>query len=118
MLNDIQAPNHDFGAQLAVFDELPILHEDDLEVEMGEANLHSLAEHILRYGIAAHLIRQPEFRVFSNLNFHYKAKFPSVYISPDVMVVRPFDPRKEDVSAYFLHKDGPAPLFVSEVLSE
>ncbi len=118
MANDILIANRDLAAKLREFHELPILHEDDPEFEMGEANLHSLAEHILRYGIAAHLVRRPEFRVFSNLNLHYQPKFPSVYISPDVMAVRPLDPKREDVTAYFIGRDGPAPLFVSEVLSE
>ena len=84
---------------------------------MGEANLHSLAEDILRYGIEANLADRPQFKVFANLNLYYQPRFPSVYISPDVMVVTPSDPTIEDVSGYYIGKDGPAPVQVTEVLS-
>src|SRR5579884_702116 len=105
-------------ARLARFQEMPILFEDDPELDMGEADWHALAEHILRYGIAAHLANKPQFRVFSNINFYYQPRFSSVYISPDVMVVQPKRPRAASPSSYRLRRDGPAPEFVAEILSE
>jgi Uma2 family endonuclease len=104
--------------RLKEFQNLPILHEDDFEGEMGEANLHALAEHVLRYGIAAHLGDQPRYRVFSNLNLHYQPRFPRVYVSPDVMVVTPLVAQPDELRSYHLDSDGPPPVFVAEVLSE
>jgi Uma2 family endonuclease len=117
MTNDLAATDRDLVARLAEFENLPLLHEDDPEWDMGEANLHSLAEDILRYGINASLADQPQFKVFANLNLHYQPRFPSVYISPDVMVVTPQNPTVEDVSGYYIDRDGPAPVQVTEVLS-
>lgn len=104
--------------RLKEFQNIPILHEDDLEWDMGEANLHALAEHILRYGIAAHLGDQPRYRVFSNMNLHYQPRFPRVYVSPDVMVVTPLVAQPDELRSYHIDSDGPPPVFVAEVLSE
>jgi hypothetical protein len=104
--------------RLKEFQNIPILHEDDLEGDMGEANLHALAEHILRYGLAAHLGDQPRYRVFSNMNLHYQPRFPRVYVSPDVMVVAPLVAQPDELRSYHIDSDGPAPVFVAEVLSE
>jgi hypothetical protein len=93
--------------RLKEFQNIPILHEDDLEWDMGEANLHALAEHILRYGIAAHLGDQPRYRVFSNMNLHYQPRFPRVYVSPDVMVVTPLVAQPDELRSYHLDSDGP-----------
>jgi Uma2 family endonuclease len=112
------APSDALKGQLAEFHNLPLIREDDPRWDMGEINLHALAEHILRYGIAAHLVPQPELCVFSNLNLYYQPRFPTIYVSPDVMVVKPRNPRQEDVRTYVIGRDGPAPLAVAEVLSE
>ena len=108
----------DLAARLAEFNNLPIIREDDPETDMGEANLHAISEHILRYAIEAHLADRPKFRVFSNLNLYYLPKFKNIYVSPDVMVTTPDDPSKEDVKSYRIGRDGPEPLQVTEVLSE
>lgn len=104
--------------RLKEFQNIPILHEDDLEWDRGEANLHALAEHVLRYGIAAHLGDQPRYRVFSNMNLHYQPRFPRVYVSPDVMVVTPLIAQPDELRSYHIDADGPPPVFVAEVLSE
>ncbi|HTU91663.1 MAG TPA: Uma2 family endonuclease [Gemmataceae bacterium] len=104
--------------RLKEFQNIPILHEDDLEGDMGEANLHALTEHVLRYGIAAHLGDQPHYCVFSNMNLHYQPRFPRVYVSPDVMVVTPRVAQPDELRSYHLDTDGPPPVFVAEVLSE
>lgn len=118
MNRSFQPTKNDLATQLSIFENLPILYEDDPEWDMGEANLHAVVEHLLRYGLTFHFVDQPQFRVFSNLNLHYQPKFPSVYISPDVMVCTPFDAEKEDFKSYLIGRDGPAPRLVSEVLSE
>jgi Uma2 family endonuclease len=118
MANDLATADQDLAARLAEFENLPLLHEDDPEWDMGEANLHSLAEDILRYGIQAALADRPQFKVFANLNLYYQPRFPSVYISPDVMAVTPRDPAREAVTGYTIGRDGPAPVLVTEVLSE
>jgi hypothetical protein len=104
--------------RLNEFQNIPILHEDDQEWDMGEANLHALAEHVLRYGIAAHLGDRPRYRVFSNMNLHYQPRFPRVYVSPDVMVVTPLVAEPDELRSYHVDSDGPPPVFVAEVLSE
>jgi Uma2 family endonuclease len=104
--------------RLQEFQNVPLLHEDDREWDIGEANLHALAEHILRYGIAAHLADQPHYRVFSNMNLHYQPRFPRVYVSPDVMVVTPLVAQPDALRSYHIDSDGPPPVFVAEVLSE
>src|SRR6266851_10121101 len=106
------------AAKVAEFQSMPILHEDEPEIDMGESNLHALAEHILRYCAAAHLASQPQYQVFSNLNLHYQPRFPRIFISPDVMVVTPTVPLPEDINSYHIGTDGPAPVFVAEALSE
>jgi hypothetical protein len=109
--------DRNLAAELKQFQELPILREDDPEWDMGEADVHAITEHILRYGIAAHLADRPRYRVFSNLNLHYQRRFPSVYISPDVMVAKPNHPEQEEFPSYHVLKDGPVPEAVAEVLS-
>lgn len=104
--------------RLKDFQNIPILHEDDQERDMGEANLHALAEHVLRYGITAHLGDRPRYHVFSNLNLHYQPRFPRVYVSPDVMVVTPLVAQPDELRSYHLDSHGPAPVLVAEILSE
>ncbi len=89
-----------------------------LKGDMGEANLHALAEHILRYGIAAHLGEQSSSRAFSNMNLYYQPHFPRICVAPDVMVVTPLVPQPDELRSYHIGSDGPAPVFVAEVLSE
>jgi Uma2 family endonuclease len=84
---------------------------------MGESNLHTLICGILLYGLRFHFVKQPTFRVYSNLNVYYSDDDPSAYVSPDLMVVNPLRPLPNDINSYHLGKEGPAPLLVAEVLS-
>lgn len=118
MNRSLPSTKNDLATELSIFENLPILYEDDPEWDMGEANLHAVIEHLMRYGLTFHFLDQSQYRVFSNLNLHYQPKFPSVYISPDVMICTPFDSKKEDFKSYLIGRDGPAPKLVSEVLSE
>src|SRR4051812_48502171 len=102
-MNQISSlPKGDLAAMLEDFQELPILYGDESEIDMGESNLHSLSEDIFRYGMAAHLASQPQYRVFANLNLHFQPKFPRVFIAPDAMVVTPLAPLPDDVSSYYV----------------
>lgn len=89
---------------------------------MGDSNLHTLNIGVIFYGLKAHLanqmVAQPPFQVFSNLNVYYSAKDPSAYISPDVMVVKPYKRLPESLASYRLGVEGPAPVLTVEVLSE
>jgi hypothetical protein len=90
---------------------------------MGESNPHVTSNEIMHVCLKIHLANRPELRVFSNMNLDYPgppspAGSPSPYVSPDIMVVKPSRPLGEDVPSYFLGKDGPAPLQVTEILSE
>ncbi|HWG45620.1 MAG TPA: Uma2 family endonuclease [Gemmataceae bacterium] len=113
-----QAAEQNLEERLKDFHNLPMVHEADSEWDMGEANLHALAEHILRYGIAAHLGDQPRYCTFSNMNLYYQPRFPRICVAPDVMVVAPRVPQPDELRSYRIESDGPAPVFVAEVLSE
>jgi hypothetical protein len=74
---------------------LPILYEDDEEGDLGESNPHVVTDEILHVCVKAHLARRPEHQVFSNMNLYYQnpaapEASPMPYVSPDIMVVRPF----------------------------
>jgi Uma2 family endonuclease len=102
---------------------LPILYEDDEEGELGESNPHVLTDEVMHVCLMAHLAGRPEYQVFANMNLYYQDPespelTPMPYVSPDTMVVTPFEPLPEDVSSYQIGRDGPAPVLVAEVLSE
>jgi Uma2 family endonuclease len=108
---------------LAAYQDIPILYEDEDEGDMGESNPHVVSDEILHVCIKAHLARRPEFQVFSNMNLYYRDGPPHPrtgslpYISPDIMVVKPYKHLGDDVSSYTIGTDGPAPLSVTEILS-
>jgi Uma2 family endonuclease len=101
-----------------IYEGMPLLYEDEEEGDMGETNPHSTSEHILRYGVAAHLADRPEYQVFSNMNLYYSPQDRRAYISPDTMVVEPYVRLEEDVSSYRIGENGPSPILAAEVLSE
>jgi Uma2 family endonuclease len=107
-----------------VYEDMPILYEDEEEGDMGEANVHVVSDEILHVCLSAHLAGQPEYRVFSNMNCYYRKGPPHPktgsppYISPDTMIVRPRRSLGEDVKSYTINRDGPAPVLVAEILSE
>lgn len=104
--------------------DMPILYEDEEEGDMGEANQHVDTDEILHVCLGAHLANRPEYRVFANMNLYYRnsPRHPKTgslpYVSPDVMVVRPFRDLGDDVSSYTIGNDGPAPVLTAETLSE
>jgi len=100
-----------------VAEDIPLLHEDDEEGEMGESTIHTSTTEIAVCGIPAHVADRPELQVCSNLNLYYSEQDPTAYVSPDVMVMEP-DEVDENIASYRLGADGPAPLLVGEVLSE
>jgi Uma2 family endonuclease len=102
-------------------DGLPILYEDDEEGDLGESNPHVSIDEILHICLQAHFASLPQYRVFSNMNLYYRPKGwrgRTPYVSPDTMVVVPFQPPDENVASYQIGKDGPAPELTIEVLSE
>ena len=67
---------------------LPILFEDE-GMEMGESSIHTETCDILYYWhFEFHLANRAGWKTFSNLNLHYSEKNPSLYVSPDIMVVK------------------------------
>jgi hypothetical protein len=97
--------------------DTPVMFEDEGQEEMGDAAPHSFVAHILFYGIAAHLKDKPVYQVYINLNLHYHPIKHTAYVSPDVMVVKPFERLPYEISSYRIGDDGPSPLLVTEVLS-
>ncbi len=95
---------------------MPLLYEDE-GLEMGESTVHTRTCHILLYGQEFHFGREPGYRVFGNLNVHYSDKDPNAYVSPDIMVVKPYRPLPKEIASYRIGKDGPAPVQATEVLS-
>jgi Uma2 family endonuclease len=104
--------------KFTVPDDIPLLYEDDEEGDLGETHRHTTTDEICHYGIETHLAGQPRYRVFSNMNLYYCPKRPKAYVSPDTMVVEPYDDLGEEVTSYRIGKDGPTPLLTVEVLSE
>src|SRR3989442_3199723 len=105
-------------------DDIPILYEDEEEGDMGETNTHVDSGDIVHICVEAHLNPRPEYRVFANMNCYYRngprnPKTGSLpYVSPDVMVVEPSRDLGTEVTSYEIGRDGPAPIFVTEVLSD
>ena len=97
---------------------LPIMYEDEGQEEMGEANLHTCSDRILSLGIIAHLRPQPRWQVFSNLNCYYSATDRRAYVSPDVMVVEPYERLPITLTSYRIGEHGPAPQQAIEILSQ
>ena len=101
-----------------ILDGLPLLYEDEEEGDMGETNVHEITNSILRFGLEAHLAGHPQYQVFSNLNLYYHPTDPKAYVSPDVMVVKPFSRLPDEVSSYRIGEQGPGPVLAVEILSE
>jgi len=103
---------------------LPILYEDEEEGDMGETNQHVDTDEILHVCLRTHLTNQPEYRVYANMNLYYRdgprhrRTGSKPYVSPDVMVVKPFRDLGEDVTSYTIGVDGPAPALTAETLSK
>src|SRR4051794_35450788 len=92
-------------------DSIPILYEDEEEGEMGESNPHVLADEILHVCLKIHLFHyHPECQVFSNMNLYYREGPPHPitgslpYVSPDSMVVKPYQVLDERVKSYTIGK--------------
>ena len=104
-------------------DNIPILYEDEDEDDMGESNPHVVTDEILHVCIQAHLAPRLDFQVFANMNLYYRDGPPHPrtgslpYVSPDIMVVVPYQHLGDEVSSYTIGTDGPAPLSVTEILS-
>jgi hypothetical protein len=98
---------------------MPLLYEDQEEEEkdMGDTYPHTDSLELLLYGLRAHLAGHPHYRVLCNMNLYYSTEDLRAYISPDEMVVAPFDPRVENLTSYRIGVTGPAPLQAVEVLS-
>jgi len=97
--------------------DLPVIYEDEGYEEKGESALHTDAIQILLMGLRAHFKPQSQVRVYSDLNLLYHPIKKKAYISPDVMVVAPSNPRPDELSSYRIGEDGPAPMLTAEVLS-
>ncbi len=95
---------------------IPLLYGEE-DLEMGEADLHTRTCDILIYGLEFHLAPRPSLEVFGNLNLFYSDEAPERYVSPDVLVVEPTAPLSDDIRSYRIGEQGPAPVFVAEVLS-
>lgn len=98
--------------------DMPVLFEDEGYEEMGESLPHSTTEAIVRFGLMAHLRGRPDLAVLPDMNLHYHPLNQRAYVSPDVMVVRPYAPLDRDLSYYRLGVDGPMPILTVEVLSQ
>jgi Uma2 family endonuclease len=108
-----QAP----GALPVLYNDLPVLYEDEGQEDMGESTPHTDTDHLLTYCLRRHFRSRPQIRVLSNLNVYYHPVERRAYISPDVMVVQTAEPLPESLSSYRIGPNRPAPLLVIEILS-
>ena len=96
--------------------DMPVVFEDEGQDDMGDSRAHTSSTGIFFYCVQAHLSGSLEYETCSNLNLYYHPTERNAYVSPDVMVVAPYQPLG-DISSYRIGDDGPAPLLVIEVLS-
>jgi Uma2 family endonuclease len=89
---------------------------NDEESKMGESTIHTLSVDILLYGLLFHFALRAGYRVFANLNLYFSQEQPNLFLTPDVMVVRPPE-LPAQLSSYRIGEQGPAPVLVCEVLS-
>lgn len=107
-----------------IFENMPILYEDEEEGDMGESSPHVDSDEILHICLKAHMASRPEYRVFSNMNCYYRKGPPHPktgsppYFSADTMIVRPSRALGDEVTSYEIGRDGPPPVLVAEVLSQ
>ncbi len=106
-------------------DDIPILYEDEEEDDMGDSNPHTLSSEVLHLCLKFHMAAyHPSCEVYLNMNLYYRDRplHPKTksqpYVSPDVMIVKPFHPLSPKIKSYKIGRDGPPPLFTNEVLSE
>lgn len=97
--------------------DIPVMYEDEGQDEMGENEYHNFTSDVIRYGVKAHLLGKPQFRVLSNLNVYYHPTDLLAYFSPDAMVIEQVKPLPEFLTSYRIGVDGPAPILTAEVLS-
>src|SRR5262249_16661809 len=95
---------------------MPLLHGDE-DFEMGESTVHTISAGILLYGLGFHLAQQAAYPVFGDLNLFSSDDDPTLYLSPDVMVVKTPRPLPAQLHSYRIGPRAPAPLLVGEVLS-
>jgi Uma2 family endonuclease len=96
---------------------MPLLYGDE-DFEMGESTIHTITAGMLLYGLGYHFALQTAYRVFGDLNLYYSDDDPSLYLSPDVMVVKASRALPAQLSSYHIGRRTPVPLLVGEVLSE
>ena len=65
----------------------------------------------------SHLEGRQGFQALPNMNLYYHPIDRNAYVSPDVMVVQPYEPILDTLRTYRIGKEGPAPLLTIEVLS-
>jgi Uma2 family endonuclease len=107
----------EFDPMPIIADDMPVIYEDDGQDEMGESTPHTIAERVLTLAIESHLWSRTECRVFSNLDIFYHRTDPRAYVSPDLMVVTPFQQLPSDIASYHIGTQGPAPILRLEILS-
>lgn len=117
LANDLPMMFEDAAAEEIGDDGLPNLYEDEGQEEMGETSDHTDSTDILLYALKAHFATKVDFDVRANLNLYYRRLPRWNYVSPDVMVTRPPKPLPRDLRSYRIGEQGPAPVFVAEVLS-
>lgn len=100
-----------------VAEDIPILYEDEGQEEMGDSHPHSVTIDNIKPGLIAHLARQPQYGVYSDINTYYHRIDKWAYISADLMVVVPKQPLPANLTSYRIGVHGPAPVLVLEVLS-
>ncbi|HEV3085379.1 MAG TPA: Uma2 family endonuclease [Gemmataceae bacterium] len=104
------------------FGNVPLLYDDDDEVEMGESNLHAQSNVIIYVCLCNHFAGRPQFHVFLDMNLYYRPEGlpesrPTPFATPDTMVVEAYERLDESLTSYTIGEHGPAPRLTVEVLS-
>ena len=99
-------------------EDLPPIYEDDGYDDMGDTSIHGKTGFIVYQGLVDHFESIPSLAVYFNVNLYFHPDDPLDYMSPDVMVVRPYRGGVPERDSYTVGVDGPMPVVAVEVLSE
>jgi len=106
------------GADLPIMAvDMPVVYEDEGQEHMGDTLFHYTSEAILYFGIMSHLEGRQGLQALPNMNLYYHPLDKAAYVSPDVMVVQPYQLIPDGLRIYRIGEQGPGPRLTIEVLS-
>ena len=97
--------------------DTPVIFEDEGQEEMGDSAPHSTATEILHCGIGCIWKISLFTKSIKPESALPSGQCGSLHVSPDVMVVEPYQRLPKEIGSYRIGEKGPAPMLAVEVLS-